>query len=449
MSWFFATNIPFDPRRVPFFYGWIILVGSVLGILFSIPGQTIGISVFTDYLLDNTGLSRFMLSVAYLIGTGINFFILRFAGRLYDIYGARRTMFYVALCMSIALVSISQVDIIARWLAAFVFHIPVEPVVFACMILSFCTLRLFGQGLMTLVARNILMEWFDTYRGRVVGISSFFVSFGFSLSPLVFYTLIQMTSWRLTWLFLAGLTGLFFSLFVWVVYRDKPEDHGMTPDGRLCPEKTHSPTPSFTLREAKNTLAFWICAFTLAFKALLMTAMTFHILSIFAVAGRNESGAVSIFFPMAFVSVSTNLIVGWLSDRVHLKFLFIAKIAFMAISSGALLYLDKEGAVIILILGIGVGQGFFSVLSSIALPRYFGREHLGEISGACMAWVILFSAIGPSLFSLSYRISGNYFYGILSILIGCLMLALVAFFVPARETSSPRDPSQEAIPKNE
>ena len=43
---------PFDIRRLPFFYGWVILAFSTLGILFSIPGQTMGMAVFTDQLID-------------------------------------------------------------------------------------------------------------------------------------------------------------------------------------------------------------------------------------------------------------------------------------------------------------------------------------------------------------------------------------------------------------
>jgi hypothetical protein len=47
-----SENWPFQPSKTPFFYGWIILLFSTLGILFSIPGQTIGLAVFTDSFID-------------------------------------------------------------------------------------------------------------------------------------------------------------------------------------------------------------------------------------------------------------------------------------------------------------------------------------------------------------------------------------------------------------
>ena len=43
---------PFAPRNLPFFYGWWLAAVGTLGILASMPGQTMGVSVFTDQLLE-------------------------------------------------------------------------------------------------------------------------------------------------------------------------------------------------------------------------------------------------------------------------------------------------------------------------------------------------------------------------------------------------------------
>jgi len=58
-----------DPAKSPVFYGYVILVVGTIGIYFSIPGQTIGVSVFTDPVKDALGLSRNQFSNAYMIGT--------------------------------------------------------------------------------------------------------------------------------------------------------------------------------------------------------------------------------------------------------------------------------------------------------------------------------------------------------------------------------------------
>ena len=62
-------GFPFQPARVPFFYGWVIVAAASVGIAFSIPGQTMGFSVFTNTLMIELGLTRVQLSTAYCIGT--------------------------------------------------------------------------------------------------------------------------------------------------------------------------------------------------------------------------------------------------------------------------------------------------------------------------------------------------------------------------------------------
>ena len=56
----------------------------------------------------------------------------------------------------------------------------------------------------------------------------------------------------------------------------------------------------------------------------------------------------------------------------------------------------------------GISQGFYAPLTSAALPRLFGRRHLGAISGVQMSVMVIGSAIGPALFALLESISGTY-----------------------------------------
>lgn len=78
----FRLDFPFSPAKFPVFYDWAILVASVLGVLTSIPGQTIGVSGFTDHLIEATGLSRLDLANAYLVGTLTSGCLLPFGGKL-------------------------------------------------------------------------------------------------------------------------------------------------------------------------------------------------------------------------------------------------------------------------------------------------------------------------------------------------------------------------------
>ena len=52
---FWGVHTPFSPSRCPFFYGWMIVFAATLGSIFSIPGQTMGFTVFTDVLMKELG----------------------------------------------------------------------------------------------------------------------------------------------------------------------------------------------------------------------------------------------------------------------------------------------------------------------------------------------------------------------------------------------------------
>ncbi|HAF86105.1 MAG TPA: MFS transporter, partial [Sphaerochaeta sp.] len=76
---------------LPLYYGWVILVVGALGVLASIPGQTMGVSVFTDHFISDLSLSRVGVSGSYMIGTLTSSLIIPFAGIFYDKKGARLT----------------------------------------------------------------------------------------------------------------------------------------------------------------------------------------------------------------------------------------------------------------------------------------------------------------------------------------------------------------------
>ena len=110
-------GFPFSPKNFPIFYGWVIVLISVIGILMSIPGQTMGVGVFTDYLMEATGLSRLSLSTAYMFGTILSSFILPFSGKLLDRIGARLLVLLSSMGLGFSLVLMASIqEIIASFL---------------------------------------------------------------------------------------------------------------------------------------------------------------------------------------------------------------------------------------------------------------------------------------------------------------------------------------------
>jgi cyanate permease len=399
-----SVNWPFNPNKVPFFYGWVVWGFSTLGILFSIPGQTMGLAVFTDSFIEVLGLTRTELSLAYLVGTvGSSLFLAR-AGRWYDLFGGRTMITISSLVLSLMIVYISFVDSLSTMLGGSSF------ISFFLIMIGYFGVRFFGQGILTSCSRNVLLLWFVKKRGLVGGIRSVFVSLGFSIAPLFLAGLISLYGWRESLWILAALGGFGFSLMAFIFIRDNPQSCGMRADGvdSESQEEIQEEAESVTLYLVKRNPIFWIYSLSLSMHALFGTAIVFHIVSIFEEVGKGKAEAFSYFIPAAIFSITSNLLASWAADKINLKPILIIMLLSFCVGSLGFINLEKDWGFWVLAFGFGVGGGLWGVISNLTFIRFFGPKHLGEISGFSTSLTVFASAIGPAAFSLGFDYFGNY-----------------------------------------
>lgn len=402
---------PFKAQNVPFFYGWVIVFCGCFGMLMSIPGQTIGVSVFIDPLLEALQLSRSQLSTTYMIGTIVSAFCLPFAGRMYDQFGARAMSFIVALLLAMTLGSMSFIDHILDGLAESFGSAVRVPAACVLLVFGFTSMRFFGQGAMVMTSRNMTMKWFKKRRGFVNGILGIVVSLGFSSSAILFNEMVETLTWQTTWQLLAGFLALIFAPFAILFFRDNPTDHNLLPDGESFTAETNPQLPvveSIPLSEARKTSLFWVFNLGVCLPALINTAVTFHIVSIFKEAGYDKSLAISIFLPSAILATALGFIASWLSDYTKLKYILIISALGLVLTSWAVPHLDTSYGVPLLIGGFATTSGMYGILSAVTWPRFFGTQHLGAITGFTMSWAVFFSAVGPALFGYANDFLGGY-----------------------------------------
>ena len=399
-----SVNWPFNPNKVPFFYGWVVWGFSTLGILFSIPGQTMGLAVFTDSFIEVLGLTRTELSLAYLVGTvGSSLFLAR-AGRWYDLFGGRTMITIASLVLSLMIVYISFVDSLSTMLGGSSF------ISFFLIMIGYFGVRFFGQGILTSCSRNVLLLWFVKKRGLVGGIRNVFVSLGFSIAPLFLAGLISLYGWRESLWILAALGGFGFSLMAFIFIRDNPQSCGMRADGvdSESQEEIQEEAESVKLYLVKRNPIFWIYSLSLSMHALFGTAIVFHIVSIFEEVGKGKAEAFSYFIPAAIFSTTSNLLASWAADKINLKPILIIMLLSFCVGSLGFINLEKDWGFWVLAFGFGVGGGLWGVISNLTFIRFFGPKHLGEISGFSTSLTVFASAIGPAAFSLGFDYFGNY-----------------------------------------
>lgn len=402
-----AGRRPFDPSRLPFYYGWVILVAGTVGIVASIPGQTAGVSVFTDDLTGATGLSRLQLSIAYLIGTGASGFLLPRGGRAIDRYGSRVVAFAAVIGLAATLTGLSLVGEMGRTTGLVVMSV------------GFGCLRFTGQGLLTLSARTMISQWFDRRRGLVSSASNAVMSFVFAMTPAILLALIELWGFRTAWRIIAMVLVLVVGTVVVLLFRVSPETSGLVIDGGVAPPVAHDEPPrrigtddDRNRTEALRDPGFWAVTIPVVAMASTSTALTFHILDLGTELGLSNERIVQVFLPIAVVSVPVTLLGGWLVDRISPVVIGAVMSLAQILMYLAVPELDHTIGAVVAIGAWGISQGCYAPLTSAAIPRLFGRRHLGEIAGVQMALMVIGSAIGPALFAFVKSISGSYQYAL-------------------------------------
>jgi OFA family oxalate/formate antiporter-like MFS transporter len=402
--------------------------------LLQVPGQTMGVSVFTDYLIDALRIERTSLSLAYLIGTVISGFMITRAGKYYDKYGARVMAMIAGFMLGLMAIGLSKVDWMVNAVSGALQNVNREIIAVVFLIIGFWGIRFFGQGILTMVSRNMVMKWFEKHRGLANALMGVFVSFGFSYSPRLLNDIIEIDGWRSAWGIIGAFVGVVFVAFALIFFRDNARDCGLKPDGSLGMKKSKlfskpaATEKEFTLKQALKKYSFWVFNISIALNALFVTAFTFHIVSIFDIAGYSRETAIAIFLPASFIAVAFNFVGGWISDYIKLKYLLLINMTGIIVASFAITQLkSSDSAYYLLIVGQGVMSGLFSVLNTVTWPRFFGVKHLGAISGYSMSWTVIASALGPYLFSLSLKYSGTYTIGVAVIVSIAAVLFVMAF----------------------
>uniref|UniRef100_UPI003562CD90 MFS transporter n=1 Tax=Stieleria sp. TaxID=2795976 RepID=UPI003562CD90 len=165
-------------RRLPFFYGYLMLPIAMLMQLGTSPGQTFAVSAFTPSLLESLDLTQSRLGLAYMLGTLFAALPLTFVGPAADRHGLKRVASIVIVALALACLFASSVKGFYGLLAAFFL------------------LRFLGQGSLTLLSGNTTAMWFRNRIGRVSAVLSIGSAIAFAWVPDLLASTIESIGWR-------------------------------------------------------------------------------------------------------------------------------------------------------------------------------------------------------------------------------------------------------------
>lgn len=379
------------------------------------PGQTTGVSVFIDPMMQTLSLSRTEIATAYLVGTLVSSATLPRLGGLVDRFGARVAMAMSGGLLGVALVAMAGVNGLVA------------------LAVGFTAIRMFGQGALHLVATNAVAPWFDRRRGMAMGISSAVGSALIALIPIGSEPLIQRFGWRSTWLVLA--------CTVWVIVLpialrgivDHPELIGQVPDGAAAPRReapsVRGVQQSYTRRQALATPMYWAIAASALVISTISTGLVFHQMSVLGEQGLTRIEAAANFLPQTVGTLVATVWIGTLVDRIGQRWLIVGNMALLAVVMLMVPSITPGPVSLLYGLLLGGAAGANRIFEAAATARLFGLGHLGAIRGVTRFVLVAGSAVGPLLVAFGHDLTGSYqevLRWLLVAPVGVMVLAMLA-----------------------
>lgn len=290
-----------------------------------------------------------------------------------------------------------------------------------------------------LVTMVTISKWFIQKRGRAMA----FVTLGVSLAGVIFTPLgayaISEYGWRTAWILLGILTWVVLipsSVFM----RRQPEDMGLLPDGQSTSKsptqllngvsETNSSSEVleeiWTLQEALRSRSFWLILVAFLLGGMAINSVLIHQFNYITDKGFPISVAASVITLYAFFAIIAKLVYGFLSERIHIRYLVIVSFVGGGVAISILNYAESITVLYIYAIVYGLTRGAFLLVTPLTWANYFGRTFQGTIRGVATPFNMVASAAGPLFGAWVYDTQDSYFmaFGVFSI-----TFLLGAFFI--------------------
>ena len=390
-------------RRLPFFYGWVILAATCCAGFARAGGGVAILSIFVAPMTAHFGWSRTAISGAASVGGLIAALASPRLGRLLDRAGARMILTAAVLTTGLACAALSLTQSLT------VFY------------LLYCIIRMNFAGPFDLGIYGAVNNWFIARRATANAIATTAQMAGLVALPLIAQTAIVLYgSWRAGWIAVGlAVIAVGFLPSALLIVR-APEDVGLRPDHR-APPTSPAPTPStttaqphptpelhFTRPQALRTRAFWLLALFTVFAYPVQAGVSLHQAAYLVERGLSPTTAATIVGAFSFASGCGSLGFGFLPRWMKVRHRLAAVGALQAVGVLGLLAAATTPEYYAAAAIFGLGIGGVLMLPPVAWADYYGRGSYGAIRGVALPFQVLAQAAGPLLSGVLRDATGNY-----------------------------------------
>jgi sugar phosphate permease len=410
-------------RYSRFFYGWVIVGISVLGMIL-VYGIRHAFSVFFPPILNEFGWERGSTAVMLSLNILIYGFLAPVAGSLGDRWKPRRIMPLGIIILGLATASCAFASELWHFYVLFGVLMPVGSAFSGWPILA-----------------PAVANWFAKRRGLVLGLGHMGGGLSFAYGMFAEFAISQL-GWRSAFFVMAGiLVALMLPLYL-LFFHYRPQSRGMRPYGAAEPSGIETPKPGtvsvengvsrdWTLARAMRTYQLWLMVLSYALYwgvgAYLVLA---HQVKFTVDAGYSGILSASV-FGLFGIFLAGGEACGFISDWLGRE-RTITLAAILSIGALVILLLVKDtthpALLYLYATCFGYGAGLYSPTIVAGMADIFHGRHFGGIGALLLTGMGVGGAIGPWLGGYIYDISGSYSSGFI-LSMACFGLASVAVWI--------------------
>ena len=319
----------FIQKKIPFYYGWMIVAGSGSSMFVRNSAATLTIAVFVYPMSENLGWSRTTIVGASSLAGILAIFASPLSGWLIQKYGTKITLLISVLLLGLSTALLSQTF---------------SPIMFYIL---FGISRIIFSSPIQIGATTVVTKWFSKNRGKATGLLGMFHSLGMGFFPLFAQIIMNISggnpdSWRSSWLWI-GVSVLIISVpLITFTLFNSPSDLGIktntSKSEKAISEKLGRSYKSVSLKFALKSITFWMLAIVGFLTYFIHTGVNIHQAAYLIDKGISPIYAATTLTIMALGTGFGSIICGWASDKFQAKKTYFFIALWLALSS--LLFFD-------------------------------------------------------------------------------------------------------------
>ncbi|MDP7578616.1 MAG: MFS transporter [SAR202 cluster bacterium] len=379
------------------FYGWWIV--GIAGFMITLMSISVfqGLGTLLVGLERHFGWSRTAMSGAFALARIEGAILGPIEGFLIDRLGSRRLILIGYIIMGFGFLLLSRVDSLWQFYVVFL-------------------VITLGSGLGGWLANlSLINNWFARRRSLALAAAMSGVHFGGFLVPLL---ALGMESHGFRWTSMG--TGIFLLIIIGPVtrvIRNRPEDHGLQPDGEDLPatmpdQVTSQPAPdseaNYTVAQALKTPVFYIITIAHLSSSVAAVTLALHLVPKLTDIGFSLSTAGVVVLTYTVIALPAQFGAGYIADRFPKPLVIFTLIVMQSTGIAVLAWANNATMVYLFALLYGIGFGGRLPLFTAIRGEYFGRKAFATIMGISQFPSSLLMVGAPLFAGYMFDTTGSY-----------------------------------------